>query len=297
MRRTAANVIVGLGALLVATTSFAASPTLDKIKERKEIALGYRDSSVPFSYLDANQKPIGFSMDLCTKIVEKVKQVVQMPNLDVKYVAVNSSNRIPLVKNGTVDIECGGTANNLQRQKEVAFTVATFVSQPKWMVKKSNNINDTNGLKGKVVVVTQGSNAVGFAKEANEKGKLDLKIVQAKDHAESMLMLESDRAYAFLEDDILLAGKKAEAKDPTNLKFLPESYDIIYYGLMLPKGDAEFKGLVDKVITDLMASGEFNKIYYKWFQNPLPPNGVNLIFPMGEELTKRVKNPSDKVNN
>lgn len=287
---------IGVMAGFLGGSAQAASPTLDKIKETKQITLGYRESSVPFSYLDASQKPVGFSLDLCSDIVAHIKQQLSLPTLTVNYVAVNSSNRIPLVKNGTVDIECGGTANSLQRQKEVAFSVATFVSQPKWLVRSDSGINNVSGLKGQVVVVTQGSNAVGFAKAANEKDKLDLKIVQAKDHAESMLMLDTKRAAGFLEDDILLAAKKAEARDPNGFKFLPEGYEVLYYGLMLPKGDTEFKALVDKVLSDSMASGAFEKTYHKWFESPIPPHNVNLRFPIGEALRARIKSPSDKAS-
>jgi len=192
-------------------------------------------------------------------------------------------------------MECGSTVNNLQRQKAVAFSVTTFVSQPKWMVKKSSEINGAPGLKGKAVVVTQGSNAASFAKEANEKEHLDLKILQAKDHDESMSMLSFNRVVAFMEDDILLAGKKAFSRTPDAYKFLPESYEITYYGLILPKDDTEFKEFVDQTLSEMMSSGVFEKVYYKWFQNPIPPLGTNLNFPLNPELKARMKNPSDKV--
>ena len=243
----------------------AESPTLSKIKSAGAITLGYRESSIPFSYLGADQKPIGISMDLCAAIVERIKSELKLGTLAVNYTPVNSSNRIPLIQNGTVDIECGGTANNLTRQKQVAFSVATFVSQPRWLVKTSSGVANVPALKGKTVVVTQGSNAVGFAQEINTKESLGLSIVQAKDHAESLLMVETGRAVAFLEDDILLAGLKAGARNPAAFAFLPEAYDKIYYGLMFPKDDPAFKTLVDGVLSGLMASGEFTKLYDKWF--------------------------------
>jgi glutamate/aspartate transport system substrate-binding protein len=287
--------VFGVVAVISACTAMAASTTLDKIRECKEIALGYRDSSLPFSYLDAGMKPVGFSIDLCANIVEHLKKTLGLPQLSVKYIVVNSSNRISSVKSGFIDMECGSTANNLQRQKEVAFSVTTFVSQPKWMIKKSSEINGASGLKGKAVVVTQGSNAVSFAKETNEKEHLDLKIMQAKDHDESMSMLSFNRVVAFMEDDILLAGKKAFSRTPDAYKFLPESYEISYYGLMLPKDDTEFKAIVDQTLSEMMSSGAFEKVYYKWFQNPIPPLGTNLNFPLNPELRARMKNPSDKV--
>jgi glutamate/aspartate transport system substrate-binding protein len=200
------------------------------------------------------------------------------------------------VQNGTVDIECGGTANNAIRQKEVAFSVATFVSQPRWLVRVDSGLKTAADLKGKVVVTTQGSNAVGFARQISQGKGLDLKIIEAKDHSESMLMLGTGRVSAFLEDDILLAGEKANAQNPTDFAFLPDGYDTIYYGLMFRRDDPHFKVLVDEVLAGLMRSTEFERIYKKWFESPIPPRGNNLQFPMSARLKERVKNPSDKVD-
>ena len=213
MKRLSSLVIAVAASLLLGAPALAqpTGDTLKKIKETGTITLGYRESSVPFSFLDSQQKPVGLSMDICHAIVEKVKQQLSLPKLEVKEVAVNSSNRIPLVVNGTVDVECGGTANNAARQKQVNFSVATFVSQPLWLVRNDANVKKPADLKGKTIVVTQGSNAVGFARKFNEEQKLDLVTIQAKDHGESMLTLDGGRAVAWLEDDILLAGEKANS--------------------------------------------------------------------------------------
>jgi glutamate/aspartate transport system substrate-binding protein len=270
--------------------------TLQKIKETGTITLGYRETSIPFSYLDSQQKPVGISIDLCQAIVDKVRQQLSLPKLETKLVAVNSSNRIPLVSNGTVDIECGGTANNAARQKEVAFSVATFVSQPMWLVRNDAGVKKQGDLRGKTIVVTQGSNAVGFARKLNEEQKLDLTIIQAKDHGESMLTLDSNRAVAWLEDDILLAGEKANSRNSANFSLVPSGFDVIYYGLMLPKNDPAFKTLVDGVIAAQMKSGDFDKLYKRWFESPIPPRNASLNFPMSDKLKERVKTPSDKID-
>lgn len=274
----------------------SAGDTLQKIKETGEITLGYRESSVPFSFLDSQQKPVGISMDLCGAIVDKVKQQLSLPKLAVKYVAVNSSNRIPLVVNGTVDVECGGTANNAARQKQVAFSVATFVSQPLWLVRTDAGVKNMSDLKGKTIVVTQGSNAVGFARKVSEDQKLGLVTIAAKDHGESMLTLDTGRAVAWLEDDILLAGEKANSRNSASFALMPGGFDNIYYGLMLRKDDVTFKALVDGVIGNLMKSGEFDKLYKKWFESPIPPRNVSLNFPMTDKLKERVKAPSDRID-
>jgi glutamate/aspartate transport system substrate-binding protein len=296
------NGLIGLSILALATfagqaTAQAESATLTRIKERRSITIGYRESSIPFSYLGADQKPVGFSLDLCAAIVARVKAQLQLAELAVQYVPVNSSNRIPLIQNGTVDIECGGTSNSLQRQTQVSFTVATFVSQPRWLAIHGGDVTKAADLKGKTVVVTQGSNAVGFAQQISSRDGLSLNIVQAKDHAESMLMLSTGRAVAFLEDDILLAGVRAASPRPNRFAFLPEAYGNYYYGLMVLKDDTEFKALADQVLSGLMASGEFTRIYERWFVSAIPPRGQNLDFPMTEALRQRVAQPSDKVEN
>jgi glutamate/aspartate transport system substrate-binding protein len=270
-----------------------AADTLAKIKSTGEIRLGVRDASVPFSYLDQNQKYVGYSVDLCMKVVDKLKQ--SMPNLKVTDVPVTSANRIALVNNGNVDIECASTANSLERQKQVGFSVATFISHTKWLVKANSGIKTAADLKGKTVVYTQGSNALQFAKEISEKNGLDLKFIPAHDHGESMLTLENGRAAAFIEDDILLAAKKADASNPAGYAFLPESYNSLAYGLMIAKDDPAFKKVVDDTLKSSMASGEFDQIYKKWFIDAIPPRGIKLDFPMSDDLKERVKNPSDKV--
>jgi glutamate/aspartate transport system substrate-binding protein len=287
---------LALSAFVLIANANADSPTLSKIKSSGSLTIGYREASIPFSYLGADQKPIGFSLDLCAAIVDRIKSQLNLDKLIVNYTPVNSSNRIPLIKNGTVDIECGGTANSLTRQKEVSFTVATFVSQPRWLAKTASGVKNVEGLKGKTVVVTQGSNAVGFANDINSKQNLGLNIVQAKDHAESLLMVDTGRAVAFLEDDILLAGLKAGSPRPDAFAFLPEGYDKLYYGLMLPRGDAEFKAVADAVLKEKMASGEFAKLYDKWFVSPIPPKNQNLNFPLSDTLKERIAKPSDQVD-
>jgi glutamate/aspartate transport system substrate-binding protein len=289
----------GLAAILFGSQTAVAQAqgdTLQKIKETGAITLGYRESSIPFSYLDEKQRPVGISMDLCDAIVARVRQDLKLPKLEVKTVAVNSSNRIPLVANGTVDIECGGTANNAQRQKEVAFSNATYVSQTMWLVRNDAGVNKATDLKGKTVVVTQGSDSVGFVRKFNEQNQLGMNVILAKDHAESMLTLESGRAVAWMEADILLAGEKSGAKNGAALHLMPSGMDSFYYGLMFRKGDPNFKAVVDSTLVSLMKSGEFDRLYKKWFESPIPPKGMNLQFPMSEKLKARVKVPSDRID-
>lgn len=279
---------------LAATAASAESPTLDKIKRTGTITLGYREASIPFSYLDVDQKPVGFSMDLCAQVVDKIKTDLKLDNLAVKLQPVDSANRIPLMQNGTIDIECGSTSSSAARLKQVAFTVATFVSSARWLTKVSSGIHDVKGLDGKTVVVTQGSNAVGFAFGIKAKGGT-FTVIQAKDHGESMLVLQSGRAAAFMEDDILLASLESRAPDPAALTFLPETYDLVAYGLMLRREDPEFKALADGVLKGMMASGAFATLYAKWFESPIPPRGENLTFPMSDALKERVAHPSDAI--
>ncbi|MET5489582.1 amino acid ABC transporter substrate-binding protein [Klebsiella variicola] len=281
--------------LSVITSEAYAAGVLDKIKDSKTVNIGYRESSVPFSYLGNNQQPVGFTIDLCQHVVEALAKSLSVPNLKVRFVPVNSANRIPLLKNGTIDMECGGTSSSAERLKQVSFSVATFASRPRWMVKTDSNIKSVSDLKGKSIVVTQGSNSVPLAFQLNKQENLNFRLQQAKDHAESMMMLTQGRAVAFLEDDILLAAKKADAAKPSDFEMLPGGYTVTYYGIMLPKDDAPFKQVVDGELSRMMASGDFGTIYKKWFETAIPPNNINLNVPMSEQLKARVAHPSDSV--
>jgi len=270
--------------------------TLQKIKSSGTITLGNRDSSIPFSYLDNSQKPIGFSLDLCGLVVAKIKNTLALPDLKVAYQGVNSSNRIPLVKNGTVDIECGSTANTIPRQNEVAFSVTTYAPQFKWIALKTSDLKTTADLKGKSVVVTQGTNTSQFVAKLNAEKQLGMKILQGKDHAESFLLVQTGRASAFMEDDILLAGLKATAAAPDDFAFLADAFPSDPYGLVVSKDDPGFKKLVDDALTEAMKSGEYDRLYTKWFEATIPPKNVNLQFPQSDKLKALIKSPSDKAN-
>ncbi len=268
--------------------------TLKKIKDSGVITVGHRESSVPFSYLDGEQKPVGYAMDLCAKVVDAIKVAAQVPNLQVKYQPVTSQNRIPLVQNGTVDIECGSTTNSVQRQQQVGFSVAYFVTSVRMGVRKDSGIKDIGDLDGKPVVTTTGTTSDQLIKQ-NEKGKsINVHNLYGKDHADSFLMVESGRAVAFVMDDILLAGLIASSKSPDTYTVVGPSLRDEPYGVMMRKNDPELKALVDKTLIDSMKSGEAEKLYSKWFMHPIPPRGVNLNFPMSEALKNAFVNPTDK---
>ncbi|HSC80086.1 MAG TPA: glutamate/aspartate ABC transporter substrate-binding protein [Chitinolyticbacter sp.] len=269
------------------------SGTLKKIKDSGVIVVGHRDSSIPFSYLD-NQKPIGYSMDLANKIVENVKKELKLPNLQVRYNLVTSQTRIPLVQNGTVDFECGSTTNNLERQKQVSFSVGMFEIGTRLLTKKTSGVKDFADLSGKNVVTTAGTTSERLIKSMNAEKKLDMNIISAKDHGESFLMLESGRAVAFMMDDALLAGEMAKAKKPDDWVIVgkPQSYEI--YGCMLRKDDPQFKKVIDDALKAAFKSAEMNSIYKRWFESPIPPKGLNMKFPMSQELKELLANPTDK---
>jgi len=289
--------LAAIGLAAVAASSHVSAEeltgTLKKIKETGTIVVGHRESSVPFSYLDDKQQPIGYSMDLCDRVVQSVKAELKLADLKVTLQPVTSSNRIPLLLNGTIDMECGSTTNSTERQKQVAFGVTTFITNVKTVVKKASGISSLGDLNGKPIVTTSGTTSVQLIK-AHEKGsKIDFKEIYGKDHAESFLLVESDRASAFVMDDILLAGLVANSKSPADYKYLDEVFRTEPYGIMLRKEDPQFKGVVDRTLTGLMKSGEITKIYAKWFESPIPPKNINLRFPMSPELKEAIKNPND----
>jgi glutamate/aspartate transport system substrate-binding protein len=267
--------------------------TLKKIKETGAITIGYRETSVPFSYLDQDNKPVGFAMDICAKIVDAVKKALKDDTIQTKYLAVTSSTRIPLIANGTVDLECGSTTNNSDRAKQVAFTNAHYLSESKYVTKKSSNITSIADLKGKTVVSTAGTTNIKQANERNKADKLGLTILAAKDHAEAFLNVETDRAVAFIMDDILLASFVANSKDPSLYAISTDSFSAAEpYGIMLAKGDEPFKKLVDDTTSSVFKS-EGPVLYAKWFLAPIPPKNINLNLPLSPALKKQFENPID----
>ncbi|WP_233233654.1 amino acid ABC transporter substrate-binding protein [Bordetella sp. LUAb4] len=284
-------------AALAAATSLAsvaahADGRLDQIKSSGTISLGYRDASLPFSYLDDAQKPIGYSMDICYGIVKAVEKSVGK-TLKVNLVPVTSSTRIPLVANGTVDLECGSTTNNLERQKQVSFAPTTFVTANRYVAKKSSNINSLADLKGKTVISTAGTSNIKWTTEANAEQKLGMNIIPAKDHAEAFLTVESGRATAFLMDDVLLAGLVATSRNPSEWVIGKEAYSVEPYAMIEPKNDPAFKKVVDDAVVAMIKDGTVAKFYDKWFLKPIPPKNVNLNLPMSEPLKKVLAAPTD----
>jgi glutamate/aspartate transport system substrate-binding protein len=268
--------------------------TLKKIHDTGTIALGVRDASIPFSYLDDKQQPVGYSVDLCMKVVDALKNELKLPNLKVEKQVVTSQTRIPLIANGTVDLECGSTVNNIERQKQVAFSVTTFVVYTKFIVKKTSGIRAVADMKGKSVAVTAGTNTVQKITALNTQGSLGLTLLQGKDHAESFLLMDSGRAVAFAEDDILLAGLAANAKAPDAYQLVAiEGMAADPYALMMRRDDAPFKALVDGALKQTFKSGEIARMYDQWFTKAIPPRGVVLNFPMSDQLKRAIALPND----
>ena len=268
--------------------------TLKNIKDTGAITIGFRDSSIPFSYLDDHQQPVGFAMDICGKIVDAIKNELKLDKLEVKLNPVTSSTRIPLLANGTIDLECGSTTNNAERQKQVAFTNTHFLTASRFVAKKANNLSAIDDLKGKSVVSTAGTTNIKQLTEANAARNLGINIIPAKDHAEAFLMVETDRAAAFVMDDILLASLVAGSKDPSAYAISKDAFSKPEpYGIMLRKDDPTFKKLVDAATAKIYTSGEGLKLYDKWFMQKIPPKGLNLNTPIAPELKAEFAKPSD----
>ena len=291
MKRKVLVLVASLAA--IGLTQSVNAGTLEKIQESGSITMGIRESSKPLSYLDGDQKPVGYHIDVCNGIVEAVKTKLKLKTIKVVHQAVTSQNRIPLVTNGTVDIECGSTTNNAARQNQVAFAPTTFVSNVRMAVKKASGIKGLSQLNGKPVATTTGTTSVQLMR-GHEKGQgIDFKEVYGKDHADSFLMLETDRAVAFVMDDNLLAGLIVGSKAPADYEIVGEVLNIEPIAIMLRKDDPQFQGLVNAAVRDMAKSGEIDKLYKKWFMSAIPPKGENLNFPMSEKLKEALKAPND----
>lgn len=297
MRIVSSILGAAIAAALFSTPAMSAelTGTLKKIKDSGTITLGHRDNSIPFSYIaDASGKPVGYSHDIQLAVVEALKKDLDIPDLKANYNLVTSQTRIPLVQNGTVDLECGSTTNNAERAQQVDFSVGIFEVGTRLLSKKDSSYKDFDDLKGKNVVTTAGTTSERILKAMNADKQMGMNVISAKDHGESFQMLEGGRAVAFMMDDALLAGEMAKAKKPTDWEVTgtAQSYEI--YGCMMRKGDEAFKKAVDDAIVALYKSGEINKIYAKWFEQPVPPKGLNLQLPISDKLKALYANPTDQ---
>jgi glutamate/aspartate transport system substrate-binding protein len=280
---------------LVSAPVFSQESTLKKIKDTGVITLGHRESSIPFSYYDDKQQVIGYSHEVMLKVVDAIKADQKLAKLDLKLMPVTPANRITLIQNGTVDIECGSTTNNTERQKQVAFSNTIFVIGTKLLAKKDSGIKDFPDLAGKNVVTTAGTTSERLLRKMNEDKKLNMNVISAKDHGESFLTLETGRAVAFMMDDALLYGEMAKAKRAGDWAVVGTAQSKEAYGCMLRKDDAAYKKVVDSAIASMMASGDAEKIYKKWFMNPIPPKGLNLNMELSDEMKALYKSPNDKA--
>ena len=281
-----------LGCAIAAPAS--AQDTLKKIKDTGVVKIGNRDASIPLSYLDDKQQPIGYGVDICLKVVDAIKAELKMPNLKVEFVPVTSQTRIPILTGGNIDLECGSTTNSVERQKQVAFAPTYFMTGTKIIVKKSSGIKGYDDLKGKTVVFTSGTTNERAMKAYSDEHKLGINFIPSKDHAESFLAVDTGRAVAFPMDDVILYGLRANAKNPNDFDVIGPFLSDDPYGIMMRKDDPQFKKVVDNAVSALYKSGEINKIYHKWFESPIPPKGINLNMPMSDSLKELVKTPSDK---
>jgi len=281
------------GAIAGAANAQQLTGTLQKIKDSGTITIGHRDTSIPFSYYDDKQHAVGYAIDICMRIVDAIKAELKLAKIDIKFNPVTSATRIPLMANGTIDLECGSTTNNLERQKQVAFTITHFVTANRFVSKKDANLKTLDDLKGKTVVSTSGTTNIKNATELNVEKKLGMNIIAAKDHAEAFLSVETGRAVAFFMDDILLYSLVATSRNPNEWVISADALTVEPYGIMLRRDDPDFKKVVDGAVRNLYKTGQINAIYEKWFLKPVPPKGVNLDVPMGASFKKVVANPTD----
>lgn len=282
--------------MLAAAGVSAQEGTLTKIAELAEISIGHRDGAVPFSYYDDQQRPIGYAMDLCAKVVDALKVKLDKPDLKVSYLPVTGATRMPLLANGTIDMECGTTTNNAERQRQVTFSNTYFVAGVRILSKKSAPVESMADAKGKTVVTLAGTTSVKVISEANAAQNLGLKILTVKDLAEGMLTLQTERAVALIFDDVSIAGAAATSKTPDDYVMSSEPLSVEPYGIMLRRDDEPFKQLVNATLDELYASGEITAIYDKWFVQAIAPRGINMNFPMSSQLQRVIAQPTDDPN-
>ncbi len=295
MNMSQIRVAAVLMACLTGAPMHISAQTLKKIEDTNKITVSYRESSIPFSYLPASgNRAVGFAVDLTDEIVSDVKKQLNKPDLEVSYIPVNGQNRIPLLVNGTYDLECGSTTNTAARAKEVSFAISHFYAGTRLLAKKTSNIKSYSDLNKKIVASTLGSTNEKVLRQYALNNNIDVQFLLGKDYADAFNAVVTDRAVAFAMDDILLFGLMANSEKPEDFEVVGETLQIEPYGCMVRKDDLAFKKLVDATIARLMTSGAFTKLYAKWFESSIPPQGIVLKMPMSAELKKNLKELSDQ---
>ncbi|HEY0847758.1 MAG TPA: amino acid ABC transporter substrate-binding protein [Noviherbaspirillum sp.] len=282
-------------AFCAAAATSHATDTLSRIRETQTITIAHREASLPFSYLDANKKPIGYAVDLCLRIADAVRRELKLPHLNIHYLPVTPSTRIPAIVESKADLECGSTTNNAERRKQVAFTIPHFVAAARMVVRADSGIRNWSDLRGKRVVTTRGTTTVKLLTERDKVRSLGLNLVEGRDHAESFGMVEKGEAEAFPMDDVLLYGLRANAQKPDDFVIVGDALSAEPYAIMLRKDDAPFKALVDKEMGRIINDGEIYRFYDKWFRHRIPPKGINMNMPVGHLLRDTFRFPTDKV--
>lgn len=272
-----------------------AADTLASIRERRAIIVAHRESSMPFSYLGENKRPIGYAIDICMRVVEAVKRELKLPQLEVQYLSVTPANRIAAITEGKADLECGSTTNTRDRRRLVDFSIPYFVASARMAVRTDSGIRNWPDLRDKKIVTTKGTTNAQTLIDRDKIRSLNIALVQSNDHAEAFSMVERREADAFAMDDVLLYSLRASAKRPDDFIVLGDSLSTEPYAIMLGKNDPAFKRIVDMEVARIMNQGEIYALYDKWFKRPIPPNGINMNMPMGQLLRSVVRFPGDKV--
>ncbi|VWB17216.1 glutamate/aspartate ABC transporter substrate-binding protein [Burkholderia lata] len=273
----------------------ALTGTLKKIKDTGIVSLGIRESSVPFSYSDNQQKNIGYSRDIAARVIDQLKTELNVPNLAVKEIPITSQNRIPLLQNGTIDFECGSTTNTLERQKQAAFSNSIFLYGIRFSTRKDSGVKDFADLAGKTVATTAGTSDERLLRKLNEEKAMNMTIISAKDHAEAFMNVTTGRAVAFVMDEPLLYGEIAKDRNPGAYAVTGTPLVHENYACMMRRDDPAFKQVVDGVIAKMQTSGAAEKLYNQWFTQPIPPKGVSLNYPLSAEMKQLFRNPTDQA--
>ena len=291
--RAFGGVLLAAGAL--APLGAEARPVLDRLRQTGKIRIAHRESSVPFSYLDANKKPVGYAIDLCLKVADAVRRKLELKTLEPDFLMVTPANRIQAIAEGKAELECGSTTNNAERRKTVAFTVPHYITGARYAVRADSGIDDLPQFEGRKLVSTKGTTPLKAIDQANRERLLRITVLEAPDHARALQMVEQGEADGFAMDDVLLYGLIAGRPDPSKLKVVGKFLTIEPLAIMLPKDDPEFKKMVDDEMRRLVLSHEIHPIYERWFQRPIPPNNASLNLPMSYLLKDFWKYPTDQV--